>query len=76
MPLGQQMIPLLLHRHHSSKSIADGYRKVISQFPVYGDPPPGMQEVPQALVFKQFRELNSIGDASTFKAFPYSYRRF
>ena len=55
---------------------AGGYRKVISQFPVYGDPPPGIQEVPQELVLKQFRELNAIGDSSTFKAFPYSYRRF
>ena len=53
-----------------------GYRKVISQFPVYGDPPPGMQIVPQELVLKQFRELNAIGDSPNFKAFPYSLRRF
>lgn len=50
---------------------AGGYRKVISQFPVYGDPPPGMQVVSQEQVFKQFRELNG---ETNYLAFPFTGR--
>ena len=50
---------------------AGGYRKVISQFPVYGDPPPGMQVVSQEQVFKQFRELNGDGPGTNYLAFPF-----
>ena len=48
-----------------------GFRKVVSQFPVYGDPPPGMDVVSQEQVFKQFRELNGDGAGTTYQAFPY-----
>ena len=47
-----------------------GFRKVISQFPTYGDPPPQMEIVTQEEVFKQFRELNGDGAMSNFNAFP------
>ena len=48
-----------------------GFRKVVSQFPVYGDPPPGMEVVSQEQVFKQFRELNGDGAGTTYQAFPF-----
>ena len=48
-----------------------GYKKVMSQFPVYGDPPPGMQTVSAEQVFKQFRELNGDGASTNFQAFPF-----
>lgn len=48
-----------------------GFRKIISQQPVYGDPPPGMQTISQEQVFKQFRELNGDGASTNFSAFPY-----
>ena len=48
-----------------------GFRKLISQFPTYGDPPPGMQEISQSQVFKQFRELNGDGASTNFSAFPF-----
>ena len=51
-----------------------GFRKVVSQFPVYGDPPPGMQVVSQEQVFKQFRDMNGDGAGTTYKAFPFTGR--
>ncbi len=48
-----------------------GFRKVVSQFPVYGDPPPGMDVVSQEQVFKQFRELNGDGAGTNYQAFPF-----
>ena len=48
-----------------------GFRKVVSQFPVYGDPPTGMDVVSQEQVFKQFRELNGDGAGTTYQAFPF-----
>ena len=49
-----------------------GFRKVISQFPTYGDPPPQMQVVSTDQVFKQFRQLNGEGATINFNAFPFS----
>lgn len=48
-----------------------GFRKVISEYPVYGDPPPGMQTISQEQMFKQFRELNGDGASTNFSAFPF-----
>jgi len=48
-----------------------GFRKVISQFPTYGDPPPGMPEISAEQVFKQFRELNGDGASTNFSAYPF-----
>ena len=48
-----------------------GFRKLVSQLPVYGDPPPGMEEISQEQVHKQFRELNGDGAFSNLNAFPF-----
>lgn len=49
-----------------------GFRKLVSQFPTYGDPPPGMEEISAEQVYKQFRELNGAGAFSNLNAFPFS----
>ena len=48
-----------------------GFRKLVSQLPVYGDPPPGMEEISAEQVYKQFRELNGDGASINFSAFPF-----
>ena len=48
-----------------------GFRKLVSQLPVYGDPPPGMEEISAEQVYKQFRELNGDGAFSNLNAFPF-----
>ena len=48
-----------------------GFRKLVSQFPTYGNPPPGMEEISAEQVYKQFRELNGDGAFSNLNAFPF-----
>ena len=48
-----------------------GFRKLVSQLPVYGDPPPGMEEISAEQINKQFRELNGDGAFSNLNAFPF-----
>ena len=46
-----------------------GFRFLITN-PVYGDPPPQMDVVPQEQVFKQMREMNA-GNLQSLNAFPH-----
>ena len=51
------------------------FQVFISFSPIYGDPPPQMQEVAQEVVFKQIREMNAgMVAGADFKAFPFTGR--
>ena len=50
--------------------LTGGYQTFITN-PVYGSIPPGMQEVDQAQIFKQMRDMNSSMSVTTLDAFPY-----
>ena len=52
-----------------------GKFQVFISNPVYGDTPPGMDEVAQEVVFKQMREMNAgMVAGADFKAFPFTGR--
>ena len=52
-----------------------GKFQVFISNPVYGDTPPGMDEVAQEVVFKQMREMNAgMVSGADFKAFPFTGR--